>query len=265
MLCAARPRAPCPELPGPASGRLPDSPRIDCYEHSPDRGRLAVRQWSPPYRSRLRLRRPLRRLLTLHANVRERRAHGLWHRRTRHPDPGRRPTTRASPPASSPTATTGSSSRTSSRSVSPTTCSPAPPPATTTRSSSDMFITLHDNGYIFKSTTNGAISPSNSHTLPDRYIEGICPICGYDGARGDQCDNCGNQLDPDRPDRPGLPDQRRDPGVRRDRALLSRPAGPGRRSSAAGSTSARRPLWRPNVLNFSQNLLEDIKPAGDDP
>ena len=33
------------------------------------------------------------------------------------------------------------------------------------------------------------------HTLPDRYIEGTCPICGYPEARGDQCDNCGNQLD----------------------------------------------------------------------
>ena len=33
-------------------------------------------------------------------------------------------------------------------------------------------------------------------TLPDRYIEGTCPICGYGEARGDQCDNCGNQLDP---------------------------------------------------------------------
>ena len=38
--------------------------------------------------------------------------------------------------------------------------------------------------------------PSTGRTLPDRYIEGTCPICGYDGARGDQCDNCGNQLDP---------------------------------------------------------------------
>ena len=45
-------------------------------------------------------------------------------------------------------------------------------------------------------TTLGAISPSTGRTLPDRYIEGTCPICGYDGARGDQCDNCGNQLDP---------------------------------------------------------------------
>ena len=42
----------------------------------------------------------------------------------------------------------------------------------------------------------GAVSPSTGRTLPDRYIEGTCPICGYDGARGDQCDNCGNQLDP---------------------------------------------------------------------
>ncbi|NTS21909.1 class I tRNA ligase family protein, partial [Bacteroides fragilis] len=36
--------------------------------------------------------------------------------------------------------------------------------------------------------------PSTGRTLPDRYIEGTCPICGAEGARGDQCDNCGNQL-----------------------------------------------------------------------
>lgn len=39
-----------------------------------------------------------------------------------------------------------------------------------------------------------------SHTdgrfLPDRYIEGTCPNCGYDKARGDQCENCTKQLDP---------------------------------------------------------------------
>ena len=42
----------------------------------------------------------------------------------------------------------------------------------------------------------GCGAPSTGRTLPDRYIEGTCPICGYDSARGDQCDNCGNQLDP---------------------------------------------------------------------
>src|SRR6266851_9137761 len=60
----------------------------------------------------------------------------------------------------------------------------------------EMFGRLLENGYIFAKTTLGAISPSTGRTLPDRYIEGTCPICGYPSARGDQCDNCGNQLDP---------------------------------------------------------------------
>ena len=60
----------------------------------------------------------------------------------------------------------------------------------------EIFTRLLENGYIFPKTTLGAISPSTGRTLPDRYIEGTCPICGYPHARGDQCDNCGNQLDP---------------------------------------------------------------------
>ena len=54
----------------------------------------------------------------------------------------------------------------------------------------ELFRGLYDNGYMLKETTMGAISPSTGRTLPDRYIEGTCPICGADGARGDQCDNC---------------------------------------------------------------------------
>ncbi len=60
----------------------------------------------------------------------------------------------------------------------------------------EIFRGLYDNGYIFAKTTLGAVSPSTGRTLPDRYIEGTCPICGYESARGDQCDNCQNQLDP---------------------------------------------------------------------
>ena len=71
---------------------------------------------------------------------------------------------------------------------------------TTTRNhyavTQEIFLGLLKNGYIFPQTTLGAISPSTGRTLPDRYIEGTCPICGYEHARGDQCDNCGNQLDP---------------------------------------------------------------------
>src|SRR5215472_3554717 len=60
----------------------------------------------------------------------------------------------------------------------------------------EIFTGLYDNGFIFAKSTLGAISPSTGRTLPDRYVEGTCPICGYDSARGDQCDNCQNQLDP---------------------------------------------------------------------
>ena len=60
----------------------------------------------------------------------------------------------------------------------------------------ELFTGLNDNGYMVKETTRGAISPSTGRTLPDRYIEGTCPICGATDARGDQCDTCGNQLDP---------------------------------------------------------------------
>jgi len=60
----------------------------------------------------------------------------------------------------------------------------------------EIFTGLYLNGYIFSRTSLSAVSPSTGRTLPDRYIEGTCPICGYESARGDQCDNCGNQLDP---------------------------------------------------------------------
>ena len=60
----------------------------------------------------------------------------------------------------------------------------------------DLFRTLYEHGAIVEREMLVSFSPVTGHTLPDRYIEGTCPICGYPEARGDQCDNCGNQLDP---------------------------------------------------------------------
>jgi len=64
------------------------------------------------------------------------------------------------------------------------------------RVTQELFLKLHENGYLVKKKQMGAFDPGTGRTLPDRYIEGKCPICGYPEARGDQCDNCGNQLDP---------------------------------------------------------------------
>jgi methionyl-tRNA synthetase len=64
------------------------------------------------------------------------------------------------------------------------------------RVTQDLFLKLYEKGYLVKKTQMGAFDPASGRTLPDRYIEGQCPICGFADARGDQCDNCGNQLDP---------------------------------------------------------------------
>ncbi|WP_138758614.1 methionine--tRNA ligase [Modestobacter altitudinis] len=123
--------------------------------------------------------------------------------------------------------------------------------------SQEIFLGLLKNGYVFPQTTLGAISPSTGRTLPDRYIEGTCPICGYDGARGDQCDNCGNQLDPVDLINPVSRINGETPRfVESEHYFLDLPAF----ARALGDWLATRKSWRPNVLNFSVNLLEDLKP-----
>jgi methionyl-tRNA synthetase len=64
------------------------------------------------------------------------------------------------------------------------------------RVTQELFLKLYEKGYLIKEKQMGAFDATSGRTLPDRYIEGTCPICGYKEARGDQCDNCGNQLDP---------------------------------------------------------------------
>jgi len=56
--------------------------------------------------------------------------------------------------------------------------------------------TLYQNGLIEEVTERQVYSNADGRFLPDRYIEGTCPNCGYDKARGDQCENCTKQLDP---------------------------------------------------------------------
>jgi methionyl-tRNA synthetase len=121
----------------------------------------------------------------------------------------------------------------------------------------DVFRALYDNGFIFEQTTMGAFSASTGRTLPDRYIEGTCPICGFSDARGDQCDNCGNQLDPvdlidPRSKIDGTP-----PVFKETKHLfLDLPAF---REQLATWIEANT-HWRPNVRNFSLQLVKEIKP-----
>ncbi len=121
----------------------------------------------------------------------------------------------------------------------------------------DMFRTLLDRGFLIRQSQLGAFSGRTGRTLPDRYIEGTCPHCGYPSARGDQCDNCGRMLDPaDLID----PHSRIDgePPVFRESEhfFLDLPAF----AAALSEWLTSKPDWRSNVRSFSLNLLSELRP-----
>src|ERR1017187_3267741 len=126
---------------------------------------------------------------------------------------------------------------------------------TTTRNqyavTQEFFGRLLENGYIFPKTTLGAISPSTGRTLPDRYIEGTCPICGYPHARG-------NQLDPADLINPRSRINGETPVfTETEHYFLDLPAF----AEVLGSwLQDKAGQWRSNVLKFSLNLLDDLQP-----
>ncbi|MEE8168810.1 MAG: methionine--tRNA ligase [Candidatus Hydrothermarchaeales archaeon] len=60
-----------------------------------------------------------------------------------------------------------------------------------------FFLKVYENGFISEATIRLPYCERDKRVLPDRYVEGTCPICGYEHARGDQCEMCSNLLNPD--------------------------------------------------------------------
>jgi methionyl-tRNA synthetase len=121
----------------------------------------------------------------------------------------------------------------------------------------DVFRALYDHGYLVEQTTLGAFSPTTGHTLPDRYIEGTCPICGFPDARGDQCDNCGSLLDPIDLIEPRSKIDGATPEFRETKHLfLDLPAF----AERLHDWIERQGHWRANVRNFSLRYVESLKP-----
>ncbi len=59
-----------------------------------------------------------------------------------------------------------------------------------------LFLRLWENGYITERTTRQLYCRNCARFLPDRYVIGTCPLCGFERARGDQCESCSKVLDP---------------------------------------------------------------------
>ena len=64
------------------------------------------------------------------------------------------------------------------------------------RYTQELYRKLYENGYIYTQDVNLPYCEADKRFLPDRFVEGTCPNCGYEQARGDQCESCGRVLDP---------------------------------------------------------------------
>ncbi len=121
--------------------------------------------------------------------------------------------------------------------------------------SQDIFQACLDNGYLYTKTEQQFFSETEDRFLPDRYIEGTCPNCGYDGARGDQCDNCKKLLDPIDLINPRSKNDGSTPVLRETEHFYLDLA------KASDAVEAfldnDKDYWRPNVINFSRQYVKD--------
>ncbi len=120
----------------------------------------------------------------------------------------------------------------------------------------EFFLRLLERSYVFKDQMDSPYCPHDRRFLPDRYVEGTCPYCGYESARGDQCDNCGRTLDPTQLLAPhcrlcGRPDVeiRATEHFFFDLPKFEQPL--------RAWLLANKDHWRPNALNFALNWLKE--------
>lgn len=117
----------------------------------------------------------------------------------------------------------------------------------------DLFRRLNERGYIVPRLMQVPYCPKCRRFLPDRFVEGTCPHCGYEAARGDQCENCGRTLDPQELVDPRCRISGDTPEIRESEHLFFR------------LSAFEQPLlewleskdhWRANVITFTRNFIQ---------
>jgi methionyl-tRNA synthetase len=122
------------------------------------------------------------------------------------------------------------------------------------RASQDFFLALLEKGYLYKHIQEQMYAETQKRFLPDRYVEGTCPVCGYEDARGDQCDNCNTLLDPKDLINPRSKIDGSTPVIREtEHFFLDLP-----KLAQAGLAEwleDGKEHWRPNVINFARRYV----------
>jgi methionyl-tRNA synthetase len=118
-----------------------------------------------------------------------------------------------------------------------------------------IFLALLEGGFIERRTADAAYCPTHRRFLPDRYLEGTCPHCGFEKARGDECDHCGRPLEPKQLGHPrcaldGTPAEFRPSEhfyLELDRL----------QPKLAEYLGRQKHRWRPGVLRVAENFLAE--------
>jgi len=122
------------------------------------------------------------------------------------------------------------------------------------RVSQDFFLALLEEGYLYKQVQEQMYSETQARFLPDRYVEGTCPVCGYEAARGDQCDHCNTLLDPQDLINPRSKIDGSTPVLRQtEHFFLDLPKLA--RAGLAEWLQRGKEHWRPNVINFAHRYV----------
>ncbi|MCC6382201.1 MAG: methionine--tRNA ligase [Dehalococcoidia bacterium] len=122
------------------------------------------------------------------------------------------------------------------------------------RTTQEVFLRLLEHGLLERGTQDQLYDPEADRFLPDRYVEGTCPICGYTEARGDQCDNCGSTLDATDLINPRSRMSGATPVVRQsEHYFLKLTTLQGRLQEWVG----KQAHWRRNVLNLTLGWLSE--------
>ena len=116
----------------------------------------------------------------------------------------------------------------------------------------DIFLRLLERDYLHTNTTPQFYCPKDQRFLPDRYVEGTCPHCGFARARGDQCDNCGRPFTSLELAEPRCVFCGTPPEVRDSEHFFLRLSA---FNEALIAWMKPKTFWRPNVYNFTLRFL----------
>ncbi|XP_036848140.2 methionine--tRNA ligase, cytoplasmic isoform X3 [Manis javanica] len=130
-----------------------------------------------------------------------------------------------------------------------------------TKITQDIFQRLLTRGFVLQDTVEQLRCEHCARFLADRFVEGVCPFCGYEEARGDQCDKCGKLINATELKKPQCKVCRSRPVVRSSQHLfLDLPKLEKRLEEWLGKTLPNSD-WTPNARFIIRSWLRDgLKP-----